>query len=214
MNVRWLTTRAAVLLLVLAIYPASTLSQHKCLEVSENRSPLRFGQSIALSDFDADGLIDEARLDSSGSGKRVNIPLSRVGKLLVLTFETKPGELGSLIAQDIDNDGATDLVYTDLLHVEDVIVWLGDGAGQFERVSAKVYGDRFTLGYKNVDAPDGSAHEAAINSETNRPLDLSLVYKCACHVTAEVPNVHVDRIADLSPALGHPSDRSPPSRLS
>ena len=214
MNVRWLTTRAAALLLVLAIYPASTFPQHRCLEVSENRSPLRFGQSIALSDFDADGLVDEASLDSSGSGKRVKIPLSRVGKLLVLHFDTKPGELGSLIAQDIDNDGDTDLVYTDLLHADDVIVWLGDGAGQFERVSGKVYCDRFTLGYKNVDAPDGSAHEAAINSEANRPLDLSLVHKCACHVTAEVPNVLVDRIADLSPALGRPADRSPPSHLS
>ena len=214
MNVRRFTTRAVLLLLVLAVYPAGTHPQHRCLEASENRSPLRFGQSIALSDFDADGLIDEARLDSSGPGKRVKIPLSRTGKLLVLHFDTKPGELGSLIAQDVDNDGATDLVYTDLLHADDVIVWLGDGAGQFERVSAKVYRDRFTLGYKNVDAPDGSARETAINSETTRPLELSLVHKCACHVTAELPNVHVDRIADLSPALGHPADRSPPSLLS
>jgi hypothetical protein len=215
MNVRWLTTRAPNLLLVLSIYPGSTLPQHRAFEASETRSPLRFGQSIALSDFDADGLVDEARLDSSGSEKGVKLPLSRTGKLLVLHFDDAiPGQLGSLIAQDVDNDGATDLVYTDLLHADDVIVWLGNGAGQFERVSAKVYGDRFTLGHKNVDAPEGSGHETAINSETNRPLDQSPVYKCICHNAAGLSNVHVDRIADFSPALGQPPGRSPPSRLS
>ena len=214
MNVRWLTSKAAFLLLALVVLGANRLPQGIHAETPNSSAASHFAQSIALSDFDADGLIDEARLDGSSLHRSVGILLSGTGKRSFLHFNPNRPNCGSLFAQDVDNDGATDLIYTDLLHADAVIVWLGNGAGQFDRVSAKVYSDRFTLGYKNVDAPEGSAHETAINAETNRPLDQSLVHKCDCHNSAGLSNVHIDRVAGLSPALGQPPGRSPPSRLS
>jgi hypothetical protein len=210
MRERHSTTKMFFLVLAVAVYSADVLPQHRNVVASECPVRLRFGQSVALSDFDSDGLIDEARIDGSGSHKGVKIPLSRTGKLLVLDFDTVPGEQGSLIAQDVDDDGATDLVWTDLLHTDDVIVWLGDGKGQFERVSSKAFGDRFTLGDRNVDAPSGSSRETALNCGTNRPLGLSLVRKYAHYTATELPNVTVARVANLSPALGQPAGRSPP----
>lgn len=210
MRDRHSTTKVFFLVLALAVYSTDVLPQQRNAVASKSPARLRFGQSVALSDFDSDGLIDEARIDGSGSRKGVKIPLSRTGKLVVLDFDTSPGEQGSLIAQDVDNDGAIDLVWTDLLHTDDVIVWLGDGTGQFERVSAKAYGDRFTLGDKNVDAPPGSSRETALNSGTNRLPGLSLVRNCALHTATELPNVPFARVAKLLPALGQPTGRSPP----
>ncbi len=214
MRDRHSTTKVFFLVLALAVYSADVLPQQRNAVASERPARLRFGQSVALSDFDSDGLIDEARIEGTGSRKGVKIPLSRTGKLLVLDFDTIPGEQGSLIAQDVDDDGATDLVWTDLLHTDDVIVWLGDGTGEFERVSSKAYSDRFTLGDKNVDAPSGSSRENALNSGANRSLDLSLVRKCALHTATELPNVPFARVGKLLPALGQPTDRSPPFLLS
>ncbi len=214
MNVRRLTTSAAFLLLVLSLYSGGALPQHGNAEASERVAPLRFGQSIVLSDFDSDGLVDEATIDGSNLHKSVGIMLSGSGKRSFLHFNAGRANYGSLFAQDVDNDGATDLVWTDLLHADDVIVWLGDGTGQFERCSTKAYRDRFTLGSTSVYSPEWSDHEPVINSETNRPLDPSPAHKRGLHVAIELPNLHVDGVATLSPALGQPAGRSPPFLLS
>ena len=214
MNVRWLTSKAAFLLLALVVLGANRLPPGVHAETSHRSAVSRFGQSIAVSDFDADGLIDEARLDGSSLRRSVGILLSGTGKRSFLHFDANRANYGSLFAQDVDNDGATDLVWTDLLHADDVIVWLGDGTGQFERASTIAYRDRFTLGNTTVYAPEWSDHEPVINSETNRPLDPSPVHKCGLRVAIELPNLHVDGVATLSPALGQPAGRSPPFLLS
>jgi hypothetical protein len=216
MNVRRLTTSAAFLLLALTLYSGGTLPQRGTLpqernaEASESVASLRFGQSIALSDFDADGLVDEATVDGSSLHKSVGILLSGTGKRSFLHFNACRANYGSLFAQDVDNDGATDLIWTDPLHANDVVVWLGNGSGQFERVDPRDYVAGFALGITEVAQPDGSNQETAINFETNRLLDQTLSQKCLNQRASELPNDYPDRLATSSPALGQPTGRDPP----
>ena len=214
MNVRWLTTRAAFFLLTLTIYSGSTLPKARYGETLQSPARLRFGQSIALSDFDADGLVDVARLDTSGSHKNVAILLSASRKLSFLHFDSRGVGNGTLLAQDVDNDGAPDLVWTDLLREDSVVVWLSDGSGDFEQVTACAYGGPFTLGGTNIAAPGELNHETAINFETKRPLDQMLVQACVDRTATRLPNQPSDRIATSTPVLEQPADRGPPPLLS
>ena len=210
MNVRWLTSKAAFLLLALVVLGANRLPPGIHAETPNSSAASRFAQSIALSDFDADGLIDEARLDGSSSHRSVGILLSGTGKRSFLHFNANRANCGSLFAQDIDNDGATDLIWTDPLNANDVVVWLGTGTGQFERVDAREYRGGFALGNPEVAQPDGSNQETAITFETNRPLDQVLSQKCLDQSASELPNDYPDRLATSSPALGQPTGRAPP----
>jgi len=209
MNVRWFSKAALFVLLPLLAFGITRLPQTPCAELVRKQPALRFGQSVALSDFDSDGLIDQARVDRIGAQQRVEIALSHATRRLVLCFEAPLGEQGSLVAEDVDSDGATDLVWTDLLHPGDVIVWLGDGTGEFERVSATAYGDRFTLGSTNIGAPEQSSRESAI-SATSRPFDQSFVQISVIHVSTPILSMRGNPAAALSAILSQPSDRSPP----
>src|SRR5262249_8535585 len=209
MNVRWLTTKAVALLLALPVYSGIIFPQITSAEVRGSPAPLRFGQSIALSDFDADGLIDIASLDSSSLHKRVSILLT-TGKLSFLHFTTKGISHGSLFARDVDSDGTTDLIWSDLVHAEDVVVWLGDGLGLFKRSEASVVGEGFTLADTRVTAPDESDRETALNSEINRRLDQTLVQKCLDRTETECPDQRCVIVTVQSPALSQPTDRGPP----
>ena len=210
MDVRWLTSKAAFLLLALVVLGANKLPQRVHTETSHWPAASCFAQSVALSDFDADGLIDEARLDGSSLHRSVGILLSGTGKRSFLHFNANRPSPGSLFAQDVDNDGATDLIWTDPLHANDVVVWLGTGTGKFQRVDPGGYGGRFALGNTEVAQPDGSNQETAINFETNRPLDQALSQKCLDQSAVELPNDYPDRLATSSPALGQPMGRAPP----
>ncbi len=213
MNVRRLTTRAVFLLLALTIYPGGTLQQPRANEIPESTGWLRFGQSIALSDFDSDGLVDEARLDGSSFHKSVGILLSGTGKRSFLHFNGARRSCGSLFAQDIDHDGTTDLIWVDPFNAADVVVWLGDGCGRFECADPYAYGG-LTLGSTEVAPPNGSNQEAAINCETIRPLDQAFGQKYLDQSPGELPSHYPDRVATSSPALGRPSGRDPPLLLS
>jgi hypothetical protein len=210
MNVRWLTSKAAFLLLALVVLGASILPQKVHTETPHWPAASRFAQSIALSDFDADGLIDEARLDGSSLHRSVGILLSGTGKRSFLHFNANRANCGSLFAQDVDNDGATDLIWTDPLHTNDVVVWLGTGTGQFQRVDTREYSGGVALGNQQVAQPDGSNQETAINFETNRPLDQTLSQKCLDQSASELPSDYPGRLAISSPALGKPTGRAPP----
>jgi hypothetical protein len=210
MNVRRLTTSAAFLLLFFTLYSGGTLPQQRNAEASESVAPLRFVQSVVLSDFDADGLVDEARLDGSSLHRSVGILLSGTGKRLFLHFNANRANCGSLFAQDIDNDGATDLIWTDPLHANDVVVWLGNGSGQFERVDPREYAGGFALANTEIAQPGESNQETAINFETSRLLDQTLSQKCLDQSASELPNDYPDRLATSSPALGQPTGRDPP----
>ena len=210
MNVRWLSKASLFVVLALVAFGVTRFPQTPHAELVSKQPTLRFGQSIALSDFDSDGLIDQARIDRFGAHQRVEIALSHATRPLVLCFDAPVGEQGSLVAEDVDSDGATDLVWTDLLHPADVIVWLGDGTGEFERVSARAYGDRFTLGTKNIGVPEQSNRESAINSSSSRQFDQSLSHTSVIHVATHILSIRGNLAGALSPTLSQPADRSPP----
>jgi hypothetical protein len=212
MNVGRLTSRAVFLLLALTILPGGTLQLKRAAAPTKNPAPPRFGQSIALSDFDADGLLDEARVDGSSFQKSVGILLSRSGKQSFLHFNAIRRNVGSLFAQDIDKDGSTDLIWADPLHASDVVVWRGDGCGKFERIDSSQFRG-FALGNTEIVAPDDSNQEIAINCETDRPLDQALSQKHLDRTSGELPSEYSDSLATSSPAIGQPSGRSPPPIL-
>jgi hypothetical protein len=214
MNVRWFTTRAAFLLLALAIYPVNVLPQQRNPDASHNPSRIRFAQSIALSDFDADGLIDEAKLNAFGAHKRVWVFLSGTRKLSFIDFESRVAGHGSLLSQDVDNDGAPDLIWTDLFRADNVIVWLGDGSGEFERLTSFRHGGAFIVGAANIAEPSDSNREIAITFESNSPLDHTPIQKFADRTATAVKSQDSNRIGSASVAVDQPADRGPPLRLS
>src|SRR5262249_57620691 len=117
---------------------------------------------------------------------------------------------GGVRADEFDSDVTTDLVWTDLLRSADVIVWLGDGTGGFERVSARAYGDRFTLGTKNIGVPEQSNRESAINSSSSRQFDQSLSHTLVIHVATHILSIRGNLAGPLSPTLSQPAARTPP----
>ncbi len=206
-------TKAVFLVLGFVVYLANAIPQQSHAVAAESSPRLRFGQTIALSDFDADGLIDEAILGGGGAHRRVEVFLSRSRTLLVLHLDNGSADLGSLFAQDVDNDGATDLIWTDLLHAEGVLVWLGNGGGQFSGVCPCACADGFTLPDKSVTAPDEAIRETSIGSASNRSLDDARPSKCDDPLANELPLERHRSVATLSPALGEPTDRGPPLPL-
>lgn len=142
------------------------------------KSVLRFGQTLALGDFDNDGSLDRARLASTGWHKTIEVQSGLVGSPSWLHFESSSLAQGSIFSQDLDNDGDLDLIWTDLLHADAVIVWLGDGEGRFERADAKEFAKDFTLGGFNVTQPEESQPEQASDDETNSPVELKVNDDC------------------------------------
>jgi hypothetical protein len=210
MNVRWLTTRLALVLQVLAIFSFGAPPQQRNTDAAETLPQLRFGGSVVISDFDADGFIDEARIDSSGPPKSVGVMLSGSGKLSVLQFDTASASPGALIAQDVDKDGAPDLVWTDLLRSESVIVWLGDGTGDFARTLDSAYCSGFTLGETNVAAPEAANQETATSAESIPLFGQILTQKRIDPTATNLPDQHIDPIETSSPSLSQPAERGPP----
>ena len=214
MNVRWFTTRAAFLLLALAIYPASVLPQETNPDASQSPSRLRFAESIAFSDFDSDGLIDEATLNAFGAHKRVAIFLSGRRKQSFIYFESKSLGDGSLLSRDVDNDGSPDLIWTDLLLADNVIVWLGNGSGEFERLTSIKYRGAFTLGNVNIAAPSDSNPEIAITFGSTSQFDHTPIQRFADRTATALPHQDSNLIGSASPAVYQPGDRGPPPHLS
>lgn len=148
---------------------------------------LRFGQTLAVADFDGDNRIDRATLSGTGRSKSLDIRLSHTTTHTLLHFDTLASERGSLFAGDIDNDGDNDLVWTDLVHPNDVIVWLADGTGRFERVCPDRFASAFVL-------TDGPAYDSPENPQLDsgagpqrQPLpSLSPAGKHACSISTPV----------------------------
>src|SRR4051794_16535804 len=90
-------------LLVLAALPFSAASS-VCADATIH-SVLRFGQTLALADFDNDGKLDRARIASAGLRSSIEIRLGLTGPSSWLHFETLNNVPGSLFSQDLDNDG-------------------------------------------------------------------------------------------------------------
>jgi hypothetical protein len=163
-------------LLVLAALPFSAM-QSASADAAIN-TVLRFGQSLALADFDNDGKLDRARIASAGLRSSIEIRLGLKGPSSWLHFETLNNATGSLFSQDLDNDGDADLVWTDLLHADAVVVWLGDGTGRFERVGADQFAPDFMCGGFNLTPPEEDNREQASDDETNSSVALEVNSHC------------------------------------
>jgi|SRR5215467_4070433 len=173
------------------------------------RIPLQ--SKLALADLDGDNLVDKAELGGTGLSKNIQLKLSRSGKSSVLTFDTASLDRGSLLAQDVNDDGEIDLIWTDLVHPDAVVVWLNTGLGGFERAGAARFGDRFTLGGFKFDQPYSANHESSIGlsrvsfgdflSSANPSRPGPALPQC-------VSTVRQLRSIALS---GPPTDRAPPS---
>jgi hypothetical protein len=163
-------------LLVLAALPFSA-AQSACADATIN-SVLRFGQALALADFDNDGKLDRARVASAGLRSSIEIRLGLAGPSSWLHFEALNNAPGSLFSQDLDHDGDADLIWTDLRHADAVVVWLGDGTGRFERVGADQFAPDFTHGGFNLTLPEEDNREQASDDETNSSVALEVNSHC------------------------------------
>jgi len=107
-----------------------------------------------------------------------------------------------------------DLIWTDLLHADAVVVWFSDGAGRFERVSAEEFAPDFTLGGFSVTQPDEDQREQASDDETNSSVALEDHNHCG---PSRAPAI-TDRPQHLGTlptgATQHLTSRGPPSLLS
>lgn len=213
MRSRWFTTKAVLFLLSIAACSASATPLPKNTILPEPATVLRFGQILALSDFDADGLLDKATLASWGAHRSVEVLLSRSGKPLVLHFDNGSADRGSLVAQDVDNDGAADLIWTDLLHADGVVIWMGDGDGRFSRVPASAYANGYTLPDTSVNTPDETIRETSISAASNRCSDEARVSKLDDFPSSALPQPRHCRLVLLSATGDEPTDRGPPLPL-
>src|SRR5580704_6413627 len=158
---------AAVLGYAMPVGASSTPKPHHLLSGPR----LAFGQSVALSDLDGDSVIDQATLGAVGFSKSIRVSLSTTKKASVLQFTTSSYNHGSLFAYDTNNDGDIDLVWTDLVHPDDVVVWLNNGSGQFERVPSRCYADSFVIGSSGLRGYSGQTRELAACQSHPQSLD-------------------------------------------
>ncbi len=175
-------------------------------------SLLRFGETLALADFDGDNRVDQAVLGGAGRYKSIEVHLSRTHARTLFQFATSTNDQGSLFSSDVDSDGDSDLIWTDLLHPEDVIVWLADGAGHFERSCSHQYAEEFVFGglpaigdieSSNQDLAIGPQRHQFPTPRPNRGFDYQLT---ATLLYSETRQVQISNCATLSPV-----DRGPPS---
>jgi hypothetical protein len=205
-------SQIAGLLIALLVLAAVPFSGATPVSADEAISPvLRFGQTVALADFDNDGRLDRARIAGVGSHRSIEIQPGLTGQSLWLHFEALNTAPGSLFSQDLDSDGDADLVWSDLLHAEAVVVWLGDGKGRFERVGADTFAADFTLDGFNLTTPDEDNREQASDDETNSSVALEINSHC---ILARAPAVlNCPNQPGILPvgAQRRPSSRGPPA---
>src|SRR5262249_61693233 len=84
MNVRWLSKASLFVVLALVAFGVTRFPQTPHAELVSKQPTLRFGQSIGLSDFDSDGLIDQARIVRFGAHPRVGVDMSHEPRPMVL----------------------------------------------------------------------------------------------------------------------------------
>ena len=211
---RRIRSSLAGLLFALLVLAAMPFSAAQAARADEAVNPvLRFGQSLALADFDHDGNLDRARVASAGSRSSIEIRLGLAGSSSWLHFETLNNAPGSLFSQDLDHDGDADLIWTDLLHADAVVVWLGDGSGRFERAGADQFAPDFMLGGFNLSPPDEDNREQASDDETNSSVALEVNSHC---MQARAPAVLNDPYHQGVLPLGAPrrtTSRGPPAFL-
>jgi len=172
---------------------------------------LMFGQSIAFSDLDGDDAVDQATLGAVGFSKSIRVSLSSTRKPSLLQFTTSTYGHGSIFAYDIDNDGYVDLVWSDLIHPEDVVVWLNDGSGRFKRRAYRCYADGFVLGTEKLSGGYSQTRELGVNQPPSNTLDKSGKGQSSLQAFTASVISPADQFRESSPVCRVLSDRGPPA---
>jgi len=198
-----------IALLILAALPFSATPSASADAVSD--PTLRFGQTLVLADFNNNGDLDRARLAGTGARRSIEVRLAMAGASSWLHFEALNAAPGALLSKDLDNDGDADLIWTDLLHAEAVVVWLGDGTGRFARVCADEFAPDFLPGRFNLSLPDEDNREQASDDETNSPVALEVNSPCAPPgAPALLDCPHESRVLPDG-VMRRPTSRGPPA---
>src|SRR5262249_31262058 len=95
---------------------------------------------------DGDQILDQATVTGTGADKSIRVYFSHDHSSSVLSFSSSSPGYGSLLASDVDQDGDVDLVWTDLINPCEVVVWLNDGLGRFERAPSAEFAAAFVIG--------------------------------------------------------------------
>jgi hypothetical protein len=126
-KVVWLLSASLALTPLLGAVVKVAPATHK---VGWTPSPSVLPSSQVLSDFDGDHKVDTAELSSIGSIRNITV---RLGKSTwkSLVFDSGVTSRGQLFSGDIDSDGDIDLIWLSEESPRKVVIWLGDGQGDF-----------------------------------------------------------------------------------
>jgi hypothetical protein len=171
---------------------------------------LSFNKVLALGDFDADDKTDQARVTGTGEWKSIEVSLSRTQFQTILSFRAEYFSNGSLFADDIDNDGDLDLVWTDLLHTESVHVWENDGAGHFKSIPSERHARQFILSdLPDAATSDRTCSENALIAPRSTP-DFDYDSGFNPYVRIKLPDQRQSQFHPAFEARREPTDRGPP----
>jgi hypothetical protein len=197
--------------LAFLVFYASVFLQYRDGAPFPDRTPPPFNTSQVLSDLDGDGIADQAALSVAGLQQSIELHLSRTDKFSALPFSPATDESGSLLLQDVDNDGDTDLLWRGFRHPNEVLVWLNDGLGRFECLcppEPQPWG--FAIGISGFSTPYHGRTESTISPERSpSPRD---VPTCGWNVSIST-NRMKHRLGQVwTPACSQrrPTDRGPP----
>jgi hypothetical protein len=167
----------------------------------------------SVSDFDSDNLPDLATSRYEIHGYTVEIDLSTQHQR---TRFTVPGSglMIRLLAIDLDHDSDQDLVITNALSSQPLAVWLGDGAGHFEKGDLNSYpGDlrnSFGIDDPSVNQHDGAqADQASLSQNQWPPFDKSSFPLAQFNAQDSIPDhgqgvssqTFINKLAARSPPL-------------
>ena len=171
-----------------------------------------------FSDFDGDSKLDQAELSASGRHKSIAISLSR-SWVTHLSFETETFDRGRLLAGDIDHDNDLDLVWVSQTQPHVAVVWLGDGAGNFERAKdqqayAAEIGSLLGMRADSGISQRGAEQESACLSPPSSWPDLALNSQPDLTVPPASSIARIERRRGLTRFSSALHERGPPPRLS
>jgi hypothetical protein len=169
-----------------------------------------------FSDFDGDNKLDQAELISNGSQKSIHVSLGKFA-WTSLSFDSGVSDRGHLVSDDFDRDGDADLVWISQSSPETIVLWLGDGRGNFSRANEHEAG--------RIEALLVRAEQPRITDDSSEDASPSVLQPTT--EIALTPNSFVslqilcERFSCASQLTIRPSallstlrDRAPPSRLS